>query len=721
MRKIFFTCMAAVITSLSYAQPVTVNGWTVFTPSSDSRIIYVSDSEGDDGTGTIYSPSSAAVGSDVFNPSGPVMPYRTISAAISHVRFGYPDYILFKRGDSWTGQSFGVVHFSGRSANEPMVIGSYGVGSRPMILTGNTAGIVFNNFSGTEMTNHVALTDLHFQPHERVDDSEINGVTIWQQFSDVLIENCVITKYHHNFVCHGNDVTYQTEIRESLRFRRCIISEAYTTGTGHANAFFIDHVNGILMEECLLDHNGWNEDVTGADPTMFRHNSYFQVHNSNLVFRKNIVARASAVGGSLRCGGIMEDNLFLSNVSNIVYGTAEPTIDWPAESVTGKVEGNVVLETRPESYDEGQGLRIHKARNVEVYNNIVAHQLYQAMYTSAIEVSAGYENINLYDNIVYNWGRNLPFGPSTSYTTNSGLSLGSGAVGTNMIRRNHIQQISPGSGCVQVGSEFSSFSFEGNSYFSPETNNAFEEGAMNYSQWLSASGETGSSFSQLDYKDPNRFISTYMSSLGSPGTLDDFLYQASLQEKQNWRVEYSVQPVLCYIRQGFVLPMYATKSEDTTIIQGTTASFNIHGLPASSYSISFNGGSFEQQSSFQVSPTTTTVYQIAVIDSSQLWLMCEPETIEWTVIVDAVTAKQPAFHDQISVFPNPSVGDLYIRTTGFAFDQAIIQIKDLTGRLVYESKISGKSGMINTQGLEGLFIVEIEDPNGKFRQKVVFK
>ena len=42
------------ISQFVLAQLPVVNGWTVFTPSSDSRIIYVS-STGDDATAQIYS------------------------------------------------------------------------------------------------------------------------------------------------------------------------------------------------------------------------------------------------------------------------------------------------------------------------------------------------------------------------------------------------------------------------------------------------------------------------------------------------------------------------------------------------------------------------------------------------------------------------------------------------------------------------------------------
>lgn len=73
---------------------------------------------------------------------------------------------------------------------------------------------------------------------------------------------------------------------------------------------FIDNVDSILFEDNVIDHNGWSETIAGATTNGFRHNTYFQVGNRNLIFRNNIVSRAAATGGSFRCGGIIHNNLF---------------------------------------------------------------------------------------------------------------------------------------------------------------------------------------------------------------------------------------------------------------------------------------------------------------------------------------------------------------------------------------------------------------------------
>src|SRR5262249_55910785 len=97
------------------------NGWTVFSPSADTRIVYVSSSTGKD-TNTGLSPNA---------------PVKTIAKALSRVRHGRPDWLLLKRGDVWTNEVFGYPKLAGRSASEPMLISSYGSGARPLLKTGS--------------------------------------------------------------------------------------------------------------------------------------------------------------------------------------------------------------------------------------------------------------------------------------------------------------------------------------------------------------------------------------------------------------------------------------------------------------------------------------------------------------------------------------------------------------------------------------------------------
>ena len=88
---LFFSAQPAICGHIILPQDS--NGWTVFTPSADTRIMYVS-ATGNDSTGQIYSSTSEEVGSNPFNPSKNILPFATYEAAYANVRWGYPDWIL---------------------------------------------------------------------------------------------------------------------------------------------------------------------------------------------------------------------------------------------------------------------------------------------------------------------------------------------------------------------------------------------------------------------------------------------------------------------------------------------------------------------------------------------------------------------------------------------------------------------------------------------------
>ncbi|MBW2465132.1 MAG: hypothetical protein JRH11_26015, partial [Deltaproteobacteria bacterium] len=88
-------------------------GWTTFDLAADSRLIYVS-ADGDDGNDGL-SPETAVA---------------TPRRGAELVRDGFPDFLLFRRGDTWrsslSSDRIARRFKSGRSATERLVISSYG-------------------------------------------------------------------------------------------------------------------------------------------------------------------------------------------------------------------------------------------------------------------------------------------------------------------------------------------------------------------------------------------------------------------------------------------------------------------------------------------------------------------------------------------------------------------------------------------------------------------
>src|SRR3954470_11147727 len=120
------------------------SGFTVVTPSDDTRTIYV----------------SSATGSDDNNGRSPLHPVKTLAFAKSLLRDGKPDHLLLKRRDRFLG-GFGDLTVSGRSPDEPILIGAYGKGPRPLINSGVDEGIGTSRAHYSSVDN-VVIKNLHF-------------------------------------------------------------------------------------------------------------------------------------------------------------------------------------------------------------------------------------------------------------------------------------------------------------------------------------------------------------------------------------------------------------------------------------------------------------------------------------------------------------------------------------------------------------------------------
>ena len=90
------------------------NGWTVYEPSLDTVIYYVSRLGDDSWSGLLPEPNGSL--SDG--------PKRTIPAATAALRADSSDWVLLRRGDTFSDRINLLV--SGRSPEQPIVVASYG-------------------------------------------------------------------------------------------------------------------------------------------------------------------------------------------------------------------------------------------------------------------------------------------------------------------------------------------------------------------------------------------------------------------------------------------------------------------------------------------------------------------------------------------------------------------------------------------------------------------
>ncbi len=466
---------------------LTSDGFTKFTKSSDTRVIYV-----------------AANGNDSNDGLSTAKPMRTASAAYKKLRDGYPDWLLFKSGDTFSG-NLGTISKSGRSSKEPMLISTYGEGKRPIFLSPN--GTWAEKFFQTK-GDHVAFVGLHIIATNRdftrsgfnsknmsSDVWNASAITFLGDADDLLIEDCIMQYFKFAIVVQSspND-GYATNIK----IRRNAVLNSYghwnKSVAGHSSGMYGAYIDGLLIEENVWHHNGWSTKVSGAGKTKFNHNMYIQDNcTGNSVVKDNIISYGSAHGLQLRSGGDIINNLFVGN---------------PLAFFTGRYESdvlrNVVLKSQDMGdEDRGHGFEILPCINARVENNIVSQKQGSASFAYAIAFNHNdaYSKFlngrpfkaSLKDNKVYKWPRNNG--------TSSAISFGT------------------------------------QPQMAENTRNALDK----------ASGGS----SNPPWIDPERDVESYMASIGKSASLDALIQGAAFRPRGQWVEEFSADAVNLYIRRGF--------------------------------------------------------------------------------------------------------------------------------------------------------------------------
>lgn len=278
------------------------NGWTVISPSSDSRMVYVS-----------------PTGSDANSGLTAGSPKRTIAAGKGLIRDGFPDWLQLQTGGVWH-EAIGSWKTRGRSTAEPQVICAYGGLERARLLTGVEDGFTIGNFSGPSL-GHVCLFDMDITPDQYVGSGPapncIHVLANEAGVTDLLVENCYCSRSAGGIVFDSNEGGIS-----NVQIRRSLSVDNFRTGDeAHVQGLYIAGTNGVLLEDLVLDSNG----VQMGD--IFRHNIYIQGHDggsndcSNVTTRGILSARAGATGMQQRPGGLCEDCLFIQNPVNLVFGT----------------------------------------------------------------------------------------------------------------------------------------------------------------------------------------------------------------------------------------------------------------------------------------------------------------------------------------------------------------------------------------------------------------
>ncbi|GEM_PF-1787049 len=546
------------------------SGFTALATSSDSQVIYVSSSSGNDSN----------------NGLSPQAPVQTLNKARSLVRDGYPDWILLKRGDTFNSSDGGspgdspsvlLLNWGGRSASEPTVIGAYGTGARPILdAYGNAAAIDI----GSQNVNHIAITGLNLTSSQRnpnspnyagdgnvSDNSEgILWLSSAEGDTDLLVEDCVMSYFDDA----GNFSGFNGGRLSSITFRRNIVMDDYNTGGsegGHSQGVIFGGVDNVLIEQNVFDHNGWNEQIPDAGANSFNQEIYIQHGNTGVTVRENIIANSAGDGLQLRSGGTMQDNIFADDplAGFVSGGDGAVAVDVPV--ATSIMTGNVVLNGLDMpgvlGGPRGWGLDVNpnygpNPVTVLVDNNVLAHNTGTGSHGTWLfndiqspELATGISNVTVSNNTYYNWSS-----PSND------LIIDQPTVGTNTL-----------------------------------TNNTFDG--------------TG-------YSDPDRTLASYNVTLGGANSDDAFLAAAESRPTGTWNDNYGALAAINYVREGFNLSdlvappsiSFSPASASVNTGSGTTLTWSTSGASSCTASGGWSGSKATSGSQSTGNLTSTTAFTL---------------------------------------------------------------------------------------------------------------
>jgi hypothetical protein len=543
------------------------SGWSIITPSEDSRLIYVSSSLGDDETAEFYAPRDI---DDVEDP-GLIKPFKTIEAAHANTREGYPDWILLRRGDVWEIHDKVQLN-TGRSATERSVITSYGSGEqRPMIKS--DANETFRIWS---YRRYIAITGLEFYAYKRDPESaefsgwgmvgESTAIRIYSPKESVM-GTLLLEDNDFNFFSKGISINGGGDVLDVV-VRRNTIRNSYSE-RDHSQGIYAIYAS-VLLEENIFDHNGWykqqvdsgNEKAEGQG-TMFNHNTYF-AKSFNTKFIRNIFLRSSSIHNKWTASSdsdsdidsikshdlLMEDNVYVGGEIGISAG-GNTDYDTGPRWKNINIINNVMLaigRDQPTNRTLGWNIDATDWDGGLICGNYILHtDNLQVKNLVGIRLNGHSNDVIIAENTIHGL-----ITPNPSSKTGA-ISVNSDPKKNIRISGNNIQLVDSNMR-VLIADQIDSVVFEENKYFSDLDSDEWfrsQDVSFDIDAWRSVSSDTNSTVEEDSFLEPKRTFETYLSSIGLSQSIDEFSQQAANQTKSNWNRDFTAQAVLDYIRQAY--------------------------------------------------------------------------------------------------------------------------------------------------------------------------
>ena len=329
-------------------------------PSSNSKIIYVS-----------------SLGNDSNNGLSADRPVKTLTKAVRLIRKNSSDWIVLKRGETFS-DGFGVVKqkknqpaFGGRAIDRPFVITSYGESlKRPIIQARNNGIDLWGPFK------NITISGLEFYSQP---GSGGTGIRTLGEGKNYVIHDNYISGFSVGINVQGkpekNDWFDEVVVKDNI-----ITNSASASKKSHSQGMFVLGTKELTIEGNVFDTCGWHLDRNGELPnsriaTIYNHCIYLQNGGYPAKVSNNIITRASSHGLQARSGAFVQNNLFARNP--IQFFIASKGLNGNANQNRMSAENNVVLEGNDINYylQRGVGIQHNNAYFARYSDNIIAHVL----------------------------------------------------------------------------------------------------------------------------------------------------------------------------------------------------------------------------------------------------------------------------------------------------------------------------------------------------------
>jgi len=266
------------------------------------------------------------------------------------------DRVLLRRGDTWVGDISLTLSSSAGTVAQPIVVGAYGSGARP-VLNRTTAGtiITVRGSYSEPASQYVRFENLRLTTTAAPGDRPI-GVLILESYRPIIPHHITFADCEIDHLKHG-----LTFYQEGHVLENCHIHDNYgiSPETGHTQGIYVSGAD-MTIRDCLFVNNG-------KPDSWFDHNLYIS-HGSGYVIERNTI-RSSLDGIKLRGSNntVVRDNLIYDmNLGAISVGGDD---QGPVENVV--IERNLVYDTVDAITVKSQsGDQIQPSKNIIIRNNV---------------------------------------------------------------------------------------------------------------------------------------------------------------------------------------------------------------------------------------------------------------------------------------------------------------------------------------------------------------